>query len=144
MTQFDSSAVPVGVSRRDLLKRGAVVGVAAAWTIPLVQVVSMTPAHADSPSAPPVQPPPENPPPVVEVPPSSPTHSKTPHAPAASTPTTSSSGSSQTGGQLASTGTTTPVAPAIGIGAAAVALGAGALTAAHVVKNRQERSTESE
>jgi hypothetical protein len=43
---------PNGVSRRDVLRRGAIVGAAAVWTVPLVQVVSMTAAHADSPSAP--------------------------------------------------------------------------------------------
>lgn len=144
MTQFDSSAVPVGVSRRNLLKRGAVVGVAAAWTIPLVQVVSMTPAHADSPSAPPVTPPPNNPPPLTSSPPPShPSHhveSKTPHAPATATATPAAPAPHAGGGALASTGTTTPVGPAVGIGTAAIALGAGALGAAHVLKNRQEKA----
>ncbi len=41
-----------GINRRDLLKRGAVVGAAAAWTVPVLQIVSMTSAHADSPSSP--------------------------------------------------------------------------------------------
>jgi hypothetical protein len=147
MAQFDSSAVPVGVSRRDLLKRGAVVGAVAAWTIPLVQVVSMTPAHADSPSAPPATPPPNNPPPLISTPPpSSPSHhvgSKTPHAPATTataTATPAAAAPHAGGGALASTGTTTPVGPTVGIGTAAIALGAGALGAAHVLKNRQEKA----
>src|SRR5438128_1821615 len=47
----DDAVDQVGLSRRALLRRGAAVG-AAAWVVPLVQVVSMTPAHADTPSAP--------------------------------------------------------------------------------------------
>jgi len=38
------------MTRRDALKKGAIVTAAAAWTVPLVQMVSMTPAHAESPS----------------------------------------------------------------------------------------------
>jgi len=152
MTQLDSGRAP-GIGRRDLLKRGALVGAAAAWTVPIVQVVSMTPAHADSPSAPPVQPPPvqttavpppDNHPPIVAtIPPRQPHDSKAPHVAAAAARPAGTS-SSAAGDALANTGTTTPVGPTVGIGAAAIAIGAGALTAAHVVKNRQERSADAE
>lgn len=166
------SDVPsAGLSRRDLLKRGAVVGATAAWTVPLVQVVSMTPAHADSPSAPP----PENPPPVtsppdvpppVTTPPDTPpdtppanTHTPdapppaTPRSPATHPPTHQSNvphaaappvqvgGSAPPhGGALASTGVSYPVAPTIGAGVAAIALGTGALAAARAVNKRQDTS----
>ena len=156
MTQSDVPST--GLSRRDLLKRGAVVGVTAAWTVPLVQVVSMTPAHADSPSAPPVnQPPvtrPENPPPLTTTapPPTRPkTHSAPPHhsssahaavAPAASATTSAADSPATTTSVLANTGATYPVAPTVGVGAAAIALGAGALTAAHALKKRQESSSD--
>ena len=152
MTAQDHGDAVSGVSRRDLLKKGAVVGVTAAWTIPLVQVVSMTPAHADSPSAPP-GPPTNNPPPppgtTIPVTPTEPsTTSNTSTAASSSSaaaPTESSrtetvtpkgGGTSVTGGPLASTGSNT--LPAIGIGAAAVALGVGALAASQV--GRPKRS----
>jgi hypothetical protein len=112
-----------GVSRRDLLKKGAVVGVTAAWTIPLVQVVSMTPAHADSPSAPPA--PPTNNPPL-------PTGATIPVTPSGATgPAT------VTGGGLASTGSN-PL-PAVGLGAAAVAIGLGAIAASQVGRKDPEQ-----
>lgn len=41
-----------GLSRRSMLKRGALVGGAALWTVPIIQVVTMSPAAADNPSAP--------------------------------------------------------------------------------------------
>jgi hypothetical protein len=42
------------VSRREALKRGALAGGVLVWTVPVVQAVSLTAAHAESPSAPPV------------------------------------------------------------------------------------------
>ena len=144
MTQSDVPSA--GLSRRDLLKRGAVVGAAAAWTVPLVQVVSMTPAHADSPSAPPVNPPPVNPPP--ENPPVTAHHPAPPHAAAAphaaGVGSVPASGPAAPAGEsaLANTGATYPVAPTVGAGVAAIALGAGALTAAHALKKRQESSSD--
>jgi hypothetical protein len=42
----------LSLSRRDALKRGAVIVGALAWTAPAVQAVSMTAAHAESTSAP--------------------------------------------------------------------------------------------
>src|SRR5262249_7456524 len=160
MTQVDDARAR-GISRRDLLRRGAVVGATAAWTVPLVQVVSMTPAHADSPSAPPVNPPPittpVNPPPAttpVSPPPTNPPHTtatsapathSAPHQPssghhssAAAAPVAAAGGSGPDAdtSALASTGVTFPVAPTVGVGAAAIALGAGALTAAHVLTKR--------
>jgi hypothetical protein len=41
-----------GLSRREVLKRGAIVGAATVWTVPLISAISMTPAHADTTSAP--------------------------------------------------------------------------------------------
>jgi hypothetical protein len=41
-----------GPSRRDLLRKGAIVGAAAVWAVPVVQVISMTPAHAETASTP--------------------------------------------------------------------------------------------
>jgi hypothetical protein len=165
MTQVDGARAG-GMSRRDLLRRGAVVGATAAWTVPLVQVVSMTPAHADSPSAPPVNPPPittpVNPPPTspVNPPPTSPvkppptsatppapsTHSAPPDQPssahrvATAAPVRVAGGGSPSAdaSALANTGVTFPVAPTLGVGAAAIALGAGALSAAHALTKRQE------
>jgi hypothetical protein len=52
MSESVESDAVEGMSRRHLLKRGVQVGAVAAWTIPIVQVVSMTPAHADSTSKP--------------------------------------------------------------------------------------------
>jgi hypothetical protein len=39
-----------GSSRHTLLKRGAVAGGATAWVVPVISVVSMRPAYAESPS----------------------------------------------------------------------------------------------
>ncbi len=122
-----TDAPPRGVSRRDLLKRGAIVGVAAAWTVPIIEVVSMTPAHADTPSAPGggggggggglgVDPQSLTPPPVTTVQPAT---------------GGSATGGTATGGTgLAFTGTEVPVVPAVAGSVAAIALGAGALVAA--------------
>jgi len=147
MTQSDVPSA--GLSRRDLLKRGAVVGAAAAWTVPLVQVVSMTPAHADSPSGPPMNPPPVNPPPVNPppvAPPPAAHQAVPPQHPAAARHVAVPVGSSAppAGGEsvLASTGVTYPVGSTVGAGVAAIALGTGALAAAHAVKKRQESSSD--
>lgn len=97
-----------GLSRRDMLRRGAVVGAAAVWTVPLVQVVSMTAAHAESPSA---------------------GTTNTPPGTTTSTPgtTTGTPGSTSS---LASTGPEVPVAGGLAAGAAIVAVGAGLVAAA--------------
>ena len=151
MENNEDSVQPQGISRRQVLQRGAAVGAAAAWTIPLVQVVSMTPAHAASPSAPggggntPTPPPstaPHTQPPSGHAPGSSPPAS---HAPAGSTPPGSAPVSaeptpSSSGAPLASTGASVPVGPAVGIGAAAIALGAGAVAAAQIRRNRPDGS----
>jgi hypothetical protein len=82
------------VTRRDALKRGAVVGGALAWTVPAIQVISLTAARAESPSAPPVrQPPAADPPvdgvPVIEPPVSSPpATTEPPHSTPAPGPST--------------------------------------------------------
>lgn len=48
-----------GITRRDALKRGVLVGGAVAWSIPAIQLIAMTSAHAERPSGttPPVAPP---------------------------------------------------------------------------------------
>jgi len=43
---------PSQIDRRTMLKRGAIIGGAVAWAVPVIQVVSMTPAHAATASAP--------------------------------------------------------------------------------------------
>jgi len=47
----DSQPVDGGISRRDALKRGLLVG-GALWVVPTVQVVTMTEAHAEAASGP--------------------------------------------------------------------------------------------
>lgn len=142
MTNKHAAAGSTGLSRRDLLKRGAVVGAAAAWTIPIVQVVSMTPAHADSPSAPNVPPnkPPHTPPNDRPTEPdrqtSTPTHSTATGQPNPHDSKRADAPAAVPAGALANTGGAVPVGPAVGIGAAALALGAGALTAAQLIKTR--------
>ncbi|MGI8665369.1 MAG: twin-arginine translocation signal domain-containing protein [Jatrophihabitans sp.] len=131
-----------GVSRRDLLKRGAVVGAAAAWTIPLVQVVSMTPAHADSPSAPPAGPPTNNPPPppitTVPVKQTEPGSGNDGSSTSKSDTTVVAGNSNTAKPSLAFTGSNTM--PAVGIGAAAVALGVGAIAASQVGRNKPDQA----
>lgn len=149
MTVQDQGDAVTGVSRRDLLKKGAVVGVAAAWTIPLVQVVSMTPAHADSPSAPP-GPPTNNPP--------EPPGSTIPVQPTDATSTATTQGSAPSSSEAIGTGSSKPRSntpqgsataqlpftgsnplPALGVGAAAVALGVGAIAASQLVRDKNEQ-----
>src|SRR6185437_3411951 len=144
MTVQDQGDAVTGVSRRDLLKKGAVVGVTAAWTIPLVQVVSMTPAHADSPSAPPGPPtnnPPQPPGSTIPVQPTEPTSTSTTQSsapsseaigtqsskPQSSKPQQANAPQGSTAAKLPFTGSN-PL-PALGVGAAAVALGVGAIAA---------------
>jgi hypothetical protein len=152
MTVQDQGDAVTGVSRRDLLKKGAVVGVTAAWTIPLVQVVSMTPAHADSPSAPP-GPPTNNPPPppgsTIPVQPTDATSTATtqgsaPSSDAIGTGSSKPSSKPQSNtpqgsatAQLPFTGSN-PL-PALGVGAAAVALGVGAIAASQLVRDKNEQ-----
>lgn len=47
------NTTPEGLSRRDLLRRGAALGGALAWATPVVQVIGMSPALANVPSPPP-------------------------------------------------------------------------------------------
>lgn len=149
MTAQDQGDAVAGVSRRDLLKKGAVVGVTAAWTIPLVQVVSMTPAHADSPSAPPGPPtnnPPQPPGSTIPVQPTEATSTATTGNSSAaigtgsSKPQQSSAPQAATAAQLPFTGSN-PL-PAIGVGAAAVALGVGAIAASQLVRDKNEPEAE--
>jgi hypothetical protein len=97
------------VSRRQALKRGAFVGGALVWTVPVVQAVSMTAAHAESASAPP------------------------PRARQISGGGSSGGGSTVppgTPGQLSFTGTAVPVTGAAVLGAGLVAAGVTATVAA--------------
>lgn len=122
----------VGLNRRDLLKRGAIVGVAAAWTIPLVQVVAMTPAHAEATSGGGTT--------------SSggttsgggrtivATSGPIGESATSSTPTTATTATSD----LASTGPAVSVTTGATAGAAALALGAGTLAAAQIMKKRMD------
>jgi hypothetical protein len=145
MTAHDQGDAVTGVSRRDLLKKGAVVGVTAAWTIPLVQVVSMTPAHADSPSAPPGPPtnnPPQPPGSTIPVQPTDATSTATTPNSSAAIGTGSSKPQSNnpqgaTAAQLPFTGSN-PL-PALGVGAAAVALGVGAIAASQLVRDKDSQ-----
>ncbi len=153
MTTEEHAGATSGVSRRDLLKRGAVVGVAAAWTIPIVQVVSMTPAHADTPSSPTGPPTNNSPTPVTTVPVSSaPPTSSDPSPSSAiggvstskSQPTSASKGQQSVASEHGNATTAKPALaftganplPALGIGAAAIALGAGAVAASHAGKSK--------
>jgi hypothetical protein len=98
------------LSRRQALKRGAAVGGALVWTVPVVQAVSMTAGHAVSASAPP--------------PP------KQKHVTGGSA---GDSGSSQAGGssdQLSFTGSAVPATTAAVVGGALVATGVVATVAA--------------
>jgi hypothetical protein len=135
-----------GVTRRQALKRGAAVGAAAVWTVPAIQVVSLTAAHADSPSAPPPHNPPPSKPP--ENPPVNPP-ATTPHTPPSSaTPTTPTGGGSVPppaggaggggtvpgkhttgGGQLAETGLSVPLVPTVAVAAGMIATGIAAQAA---------------
>jgi hypothetical protein len=99
----------LGVSRRTMLKRGATVGVATAWVVPIVQAVSMTPAHADTASAPAV---PHQPQGVAAKPPSGIDAQRVQR---------------DSPGPLAETGPGIPLVPAIAVGAGAVVLGVGAI-----------------
>jgi hypothetical protein len=68
MNEFSTEQQSTGISRRSMLKKGAQVTGAAVWTVPVIQMVSMTAAHADTPSAPSQTPPQENPPPTDSTP----------------------------------------------------------------------------
>jgi hypothetical protein len=97
------------VSRRQALKRGALAGGALVWTVPVVQAVSMTAAHAESASAPPA-----------------------PHR-ASGGSSTVTGGSSAAGGsadQLSFTGTALPVAGAAVVGGGLLAAGIATTVAA--------------
>jgi hypothetical protein len=67
MTQGDDAALPAGLSRREALKRGAVVAGGVVWTAPVIQVLGLTEAQAAVPSGesrPPRKPPVPRKPPI--------------------------------------------------------------------------------
>jgi hypothetical protein len=133
---------PTGIGRRSLLKRGAIVGAAAVWTVPIVSAISMTAAHAESPSGVPsggggggeVTPPvtPTTPPPSGSV---------EPTTVASTTPAPAAAASSDTG-SLAFTGVDVPIPATLGIATAAIALGAGALAASSVYNKQRQAEPE--
>jgi hypothetical protein len=145
MENLDSPVFRSGLSRRDLLKRGAVVG-AVAWTVPLISIVGMSPAHADSLSGTtpvtPVQPGK----PVVPVEPGTPpqtgleaangtTPVKAGPAKNVARPASAIGAGGQTAptvSALPNTGTPIPAKPAAIIGAGAVAIGAGLVAASRI------------
>lgn len=125
---------PTGLDRRTALKRGALVGGALVWAVPVVQAVSLTAAHAENPSAPPPNNPPNNPPeqppnnppnnpPGTNVPPNQPPTQGQPFAPPAGSATPTPSGRT---GQLAFTGPGLPVVPTVAVAASLIATGAAA------------------
>lgn len=114
-------SMAASMNRRDMLKRGAVVGGTLVWTVPVVQSLSLTPAHAESPSAPGN---PGNP----DVPNNPAPNNPEPNNPAPNNPPAAQPGAAPSGGSgLAETGTTIPVLGAVAAGAAAVAIGAAAV-----------------
>lgn len=123
---------PTGVrlDRRTALKRGVLVGGALVWAAPVVQAVSLTAAHAESPSSPPQGPPHGgNPPGQPTAHPAPPTN----HAPAPpgalpppQQPTPSASTSPAPTGELAFTGPGLPVVPTVAVAASMIATGAAA------------------
>ena len=157
MMDDNHGAVPVsGISRRSMLKRGALVGATAVWAVPAIQAVSMTPAHADTPSAPgggggiggggdgpPVTTVPTTDPPTTKVPSTDTPTTKTQTsggglgvdgAVTTRKPTHRADGAGVAGvadtKPLAATGPAVPVGATALLGTAAVALGAGVVAAA--------------
>ena len=135
-----------GLNRRDVLKRGAIVGSAVLWAVPAVQVIGLGASHAEAASggggstpAPPTQPPTHH---TDVVPAPTPTPSPTsstsvqginfeqpPPAgnPPAATPTAT----------LPFTGAAVPVTGAVALGAGLVATGVAAVAA---TRRRQDAS----
>lgn len=100
------------VSRRAMLKHGAVAG-GLVWSVPLLQAVSMTPAHAATTSAP-------------------------AHVKGTKLSTSSTTSTSAQNAALPRTGA--DVAPVLAVGAGAVAVGAAALVAARQLTSPTEDS----
>lgn len=130
---MNESQTSQGLNRRQALTRGALAGGALVWATPLVQVVSLTAAHAESPSAPPAgggggqppkqppgqQPPGEQPPANAAPPPGAPPVQSPGPTPSPSRPQ----------GELAFTGPGLPVVQTTAVGAALVATGVAAQAA---------------
>jgi hypothetical protein len=139
-----------GITRRDMLKRGAVAGTAVLWAVPVVQVIGMTASHAETASGGGgggggggTTPPPGNPTPPTNVLPTeftqtTPTPTPTPTVqgvefqqpppPAVNPPTAT----------LPFTGAAVPVTGAVALGAGLVATGVAAVAA---TRRRQEGAT---
>jgi LPXTG-motif cell wall-anchored protein len=112
-----------GIDRRALLKRGAVIGATAAWTIPIVQAISVTPAHADTTSAPPTK--------TADVPPV-----QGGLRPSSTTRSSGGPTAIKNDGALASTGE--QAVAGVAIGAAALAVGAGLVAGAKRKKHNED------
>jgi hypothetical protein len=119
-----------------MLQKGALVTGAAVWTVPVVQMVSMTAAHADTPSAPPQTPPQDNPPPTNPTPTAPTTGSsgvdaingtKGPDVVAKTPVAKAAPAANKDSGALASTGAS--IGPPIVGAAAALAIGTGLVIA---------------
>lgn len=135
---------PQGVNRRDVLKRGAVIGAATVWTIPVISAVSMTPAHADTTSSAPGGGSTQPAPPPVTVPTEAPSSNQSGAVLGErSTNSSSGSGGSTNAGAPAS-GLAFTGAPAItgaAVGVAALAAGAGLIA---VSRRRDDSEPEPE
>jgi LPXTG-motif cell wall-anchored protein len=111
----EHTAKPIDVSRRQALKRGAIAGAAIAWAVPTVQAISVSAAHADSPSV------------AVKG------HQQ--HRQPGGQPDVQVLGTQAQSGSLPKTGSSVPVVPVAAVGTAAVAAGAAALAASRIRKD---------
>jgi LPXTG-motif cell wall-anchored protein len=170
MAYEEASPEVAGSTRRDFLKKTAVVG-GAVWAVPAVQMVSMTAAHADSPSAPssggnpgtPSNPgnpqnPPGNPvtPPGGEVTPLPPATENAPAVQPAVQPAVAPENvavmGTQVQGTLPKTGPDFPVSSTVALGAGLIAAGGAAVAASRrkpaadgtAASGRHSRTSESE
>ena len=126
MSNVEHGSSSQGVTRRQAMKKGALAGAAIVWTVPVVQSIGMTAAHADEPS-------------TDVLPTKRGTEETTPSG--GGVPPSEVLGTKQGAGPgaLAHTGADVPVARVAATAAASVAVG-GALIAAS--KKRQQPSTD--
>jgi len=87
-----------------MLKRGAIVGGALAWSVPTIQVISMTAAKAEGPSGVPPNTPPGNTPPRNSIPTDPQSKQTSAGDPVAKTSETGAATDASGGGSLAYTG----------------------------------------
>lgn len=123
-----------GLSRRDMLKRGAVIG-GLVWTVPAIQAVTMSSASAAEPSTGVGPHKGHRPRPKPSTPPSTPQSNSRVTSRSVSTSSTSVSNASASGvspsaGVLPHTGSDIPLGPTAAVGAGLVAAGVAATVAA--------------